>query len=69
MTAATSPANPWDELAWLLSVLEDWLLIAEPATVKELSAFLQSIGSNARAADVIELLARVRQMTNGEAPQ
>lgn len=61
MTAAVAH-DPWEELSWLLGVLEDWLLIAEPDTVRGLGNFLRSVGSAATAGDVIALLGRLRSM-------
>lgn len=58
--AATSLVDPWEELHWLLATLEDWLLIAESATVHELGDFLRSIGSTARPSDMLELIGRLR---------
>lgn len=59
MTAAPALPNGSDA-AWLLAMLDDWLLVAEPATVRELAAFLRSIGSQASATDVIRRLHEVR---------
>jgi hypothetical protein len=52
------------DLAWVLGVLENWLLVAEPATVHELAAYLRSIGSRASTSDVFEALARCRFKIN-----
>ena len=60
--AHTLTAREWQDLGWLVAVLEDWLLIAEPATVLELAAFLRSISSAATTGEVIVLLGELRAL-------
>ncbi len=67
-TVTTPMPNPWDELTWLLATLEDWLLIAEPATIHELGDFLRSIGSTARTPDVMTTLGRLRSLLADKPP-
>lgn len=51
-------------LIWLLDMLDDWLLVAEPATIRELSAYLRSVGSRSSATDVVRQLGRLRSLVS-----
>ena len=64
----TLTAREWQDLGWLLAVLEDWLLIAEPATVLELAAFLRSIGSAVTTGEVIVRLRELRTLVAAPSP-
>jgi hypothetical protein len=51
----------WRDLRWLLRVLEGWLLVAEPSTIRELDRYLLSVGSDVRTPTVQRRLGEVQQ--------
>ncbi len=51
----------WRDLAWLLEVLDEWLLYAEPSTIRELDRLLQSIGATAGSTGLLKRLDELRQ--------
>jgi hypothetical protein len=59
-TEAALPADWWRNLAWMLDVLESWLLAAEPSTVRELDAYLRTIGMHSDASLVVHVLGELR---------
>lgn len=48
------------DLIILLRILEGWLLVAEPSTIRELDAYLRSEGISAASTDVLAGLEGVR---------
>lgn len=54
-------SRDWRDLAWLLEVFDEWLLYAEPTTIRELDRLLQSIGASAGSAGVLTRLGEMRQ--------
>jgi hypothetical protein len=54
------PRRDWADLVCLLGLLDDWLLITEPSTVRELGAFLQSQGHATPASEVLRRLSELR---------
>ncbi len=68
MTSAALAPAPEDfntqervDLAWLLAVLDDWLLYAEPGTVQELGRFLHSMGLETTPPAVLRRLGELRR--------
>jgi hypothetical protein len=51
----------WSDLVWLIAVLDDWLLYAEPSTVRELARYLQSVGSKTPPESVLQRLGQLRR--------
>lgn len=51
----------WRDLVWLLDVLDEWLLYAEPSTIRELDRLLRSIDATAGSPAVIARLSDLRR--------
>lgn len=64
--ARTLSAEELRDLSWLLGVLDEWLLYAEPSTIRELGQYLQSVGSKTTPPTVQkrvgELHRRIREL-------
>jgi hypothetical protein len=45
--------DEWQDLIVLLRILEGWLLVAEPSTIRELDAYLKSEGICGASTDVL----------------
>jgi hypothetical protein len=53
--------NDRQDLIVLLRILEGWLLIAEPSTIRELDAYLKSEGITAASTEVLAGLEQMRR--------
>ena len=52
----------WCDLRWVLTVLDDWLLCAEPRTVQELGRSLRSAGKHTTPEAVLGRIAQLRSI-------
>lgn len=59
ITTTLAPED-WRDLLWLMDVLDEWLLYAEPATVRELERTLESLRSTTPATVVVRRLRELR---------